>query len=151
MTIHPNYSGINYDAAIIKLATPIPTSSTISYARLPASGSDPSAGTQATVAGWGATRENGSASSRLLKVTVPVVSRASCQAVYGSQVTTQMWCAGTAAGGKDSCQGDSGGPIVDPSGTLIGLVSWGNGCARPGVPGVYARVGNFISFINSNL
>ncbi|KAF2683686.1 trypsin-domain-containing protein [Lentithecium fluviatile CBS 122367] len=150
IVIHPNFSGINYDAAILTLSSSIPTSSTIGYAKLPAAGSDPVAGTTTTVAGWGTTSEGGSLSSRLLKVSVPVVSRADCRAVYGSQVTDQMWCAGTAAGGKDSCQGDSGGPIVDGSGTLIGLVSWGDGCAQPGVPGVYARVANFISFIQAN-
>jgi len=99
----------------------------------------------------GATREGGASSARLLKVSVPVVSRTQCRSVYGSQVTDRMFCAGVDAGGKDSCQGDSGGPIVDGSSTLIGLVSWGDGCARPGVPGVYARVGSFTSFINANL
>lgn len=62
-----------------------------------------------------------------------------------------MFCAGLTAGGKDSCQGDSGGPIVDSSKVLIGTVSWGNGCAQAGQPGVYARVGSLLSYINANL
>jgi trypsin len=62
-----------------------------------------------------------------------------------------MFCAGVAAGGKDSCQGDSGGPIVAANKALIGIVSWGAGCAQPGKPGVYARVGALSSFITSNL
>lgn len=150
ITMHPNYSGHDSDVAILKLSSSVPTSSTIAYARLPASGNDPAAGSMTTVAGWGNTREGGSGSSTLLKVSVPVVSRTQCRAVYGtSAITDRMWCAGTSAGGQDSCQGDSGGPIVDTSGTLIGVVSWGSGCARPGVPGVYARVGSFIPWINS--
>ncbi|KAL6405250.1 trypsin [Ilyonectria robusta] len=63
-----------------------------------------------------------------------------------------MFCAGLTAGGKDSCQGDSGGPIIaGTSGALIGVVSWGEGCAQPNRAGVYASVGSLYSFISSNL
>ena len=49
-----------------------------------------------------------------------------------------MLCAGQL--GKDSFQGDSGGPLIRASsGLLVGVTSWGNGCALDGYPGVYAR------------
>lgn len=137
----------------MKLSTPIATSSTIKYVSLAASGSDPAAGTSSTVAGWGTTSEGGSASSVLRYVDVPIVARSTCQSQYGtSSITTNMVCAAETAGGQDSCQGDSGGPLVTTgTSTLIGVVSWGNGCARRGYAGVYARVSTQLSFINANL
>ncbi|KAL7798431.1 trypsin-like serine protease [Trichoderma ceciliae] len=153
--VNPSYvtrSGVpDFDVAVWHLSSSIPTSSTIGYAKLPASGSDPASGSTLTTAGWGTTNENSnSLPSRLNKVSVPVVSRSTCQAEYGV-ITNNMFCAGLAQGGKDSCSGDSGGPIVDASGTLQGVVSWGQGCAEAGFAGVYTRLGNFVSFINANL
>jgi secreted trypsin-like serine protease len=55
-----------------------------------------------------------------------------------------MLCAGYPQGGTDTCQGDSGGPLLvralDGSARLVGATSFGDGCAQPGKPGVYARV-----------
>jgi trypsin len=72
----------------------------------------------------------------------------------GSLITSAMFCAAVAQGGKDSCQGDSGGPIVNSSSRVqLGVVSWGWGCADAAYPGVYSNLGSatLASFIASNL
>lgn len=151
---HPSYSSstINNDIAILRLASALTLGQTQARAiPLPSQGSDPSAGQQALVSGWGTTSEGGSLSASLRSVTVPIVSRADAQASYGSaSITTNMIAAGLSQGGKDACQGDSGGPLV-VNGVLVGITSWGNGCARAGYPGIYTRVGNYITWINSNM
>ncbi|KAJ4392138.1 hypothetical protein N0V93_005761 [Gnomoniopsis smithogilvyi] len=151
---HPSYDAdtTDYDVAVWHLASPLAESSTIGYATLPTSGSDPASGASLTVAGWGLLTENGSTlPANLRKVTVPVVSRTTCRSQYGtSAITDNMFCAGLTAGGKDSCSGDSGGPIVDSSKVLQGVVSWGYGCAEANYAGVYTRIGNFVTWINTN-
>ncbi|KAF2221279.1 extracellular trypsin protease [Elsinoe ampelina] len=146
-------AALDSDVAILKLATSLPQSSTISYGTLAAAGSDPAAGSSTVVAGWG-TLSSGSSSipTTLQRVTVPIVSRTTCKSNYGSsRITDTMICAGLSAGGKDSCQGDSGGPLVDANKVLVGIVSWGEGCAAAGKPGVYSRVGSLRTFIDANL
>lgn len=110
-------------------------------------------GVIASTLGWGDTEEgSGKGSDDLLKVDVPVIPDARCAALYpgglesfkpGAEV-----CAGYPQGGRDSCQGDSGGPLV-AGGKLIGVVSWGEGCARAGKPGVYAKVSRWADDVAS--
>lgn len=107
------------------------------------------AGRPAYVTGWGSTSEGGEISEILKEALVPVIDDGTCAqpAVNGSVgfSAETMFCAGHLAGGTDSCQGDSGGPLqapIDGGGfRLIGIVSWGIGCARPNKPGVYTRIG----------
>lgn len=51
-------------------------------------------------------------------------------------------------------QGDSGGPLVCPhqyTWHLVGVVSWGRGCAEPNHPGVYAKVAEFVDWIRDTV
>lgn len=106
------------------------------------------------VTGWGRTATSGSTVSRLQTVDVPIVSTPDCNdpVAYRGLVTGNMLCAGFEAGGRDSCQGDSGGPLTVAHGgrrSLIGIVSWGEGCARRNKYGVYTRVANYGPWIAS--
>ncbi|KAJ9048346.1 trypsin-like serine protease [Entomophthora muscae] len=103
-----------------------------------------------TVIGWGDTHKNGLPSSSLLEVDIPVFELGKCTKIYPSLHYKSQFCAGYPEGGIDSCQGDSGGPIIKkgPNGyTLVGVVSWGIGCADPGHPGVYTRIHQVKDFI----
>ncbi|KAH8366625.1 hypothetical protein KR084_007378 [Drosophila pseudotakahashii] len=90
------------------------------------------------VAGWGRT-EQSSLSNILLTANVSTIRHQTCRMIYRNGLLPGMMCAGRLQGGTDSCQGDSGGPLVH-EGRLVGVVSWGYGCAEPGLPGVYVDV-----------
>lgn len=144
--IHPDWDADAFtaDVAVLTLADDMP------YETLPVAGADDTdlytEGNTATLLGWGDIREGGPSPDQLMTAQVPVVSDADCTAAYENWLLpydpdTQV-CAGLPEGGVDSCQGDSGSPVVI-DGTLAGIVSWGNGCARSGYYGVYTRVTAF--------
>ncbi len=111
----------------------------------------------------------GSKVSVLREVRVTVVSHARCNEFFslsGSDeaLTDVFVCAGavdedgaSSPGGKDACDGDSGGPLVAREATaagrwsLVGIVSWGDGCGRPNKVGVYTNVAKFVPWIRSHV
>jgi trypsin len=101
-------------------------------------------GTMESIVGWGTTSEGGDTPDRLQEAEVPITTDAYCAGAYDEFDPATMVCAGFPEGGVDTCQGDSGGPLFgrDAAGALkvVGATSFGEGCARPGKPGVYARV-----------
>ena len=110
----------------------------------------PSAGSAVIVTGWGALFAGGYSPSQLQQVQVNIVDHEECSRNYRAYggVTARMICAGVSQGGKDACQGDSGGPLVS-NGKLVGVVSWGVGCAYQGYPGVYSDVANLRSWVTA--
>lgn len=108
------------------------------------------------VAGWGVMHESDFSVAQLLqKVSIPLVDKDTCAKAYAgfNEISDRMLCAGLATGGKDSCQGDSGGPLMMSDSTghlkLIGVVSWGKGCARPNLYGVYSKVSEALKWIDA--
>jgi secreted trypsin-like serine protease len=143
--IHPNYNPdtFDFDVALLRLAQ---ASKQNTIAIIPSG--DPAGlttpGTMATIIGWGALKEGGKTSIKLMHVDVPIISNEEANTLYGGGITENMIAAGYQEGGKDACQGDSGGPFVvkDENLNLVlaGATSWGIGCARPKLPGLYGRL-----------
>jgi secreted trypsin-like serine protease len=138
------------DWALIKLASPV-----TSIATLPIAGSTTFNSGTFDIAGWGSATEGGAQQRYLLKAKVPFVSDTTCRAADGSYanlIASAEICAGNMAnGGVDSCQGDSGGPMFRKDAAnawiQVGIVSWGEGCARVDKPGVYTEVSTFATKI----
>jgi trypsin len=130
--IHPEF-----DAALLDLNG----KSTMPVAPINSSKAAPAPGATTFVAGWGVTQEDGNLSRNLKFAQLRIVSNRDCAKVYGNSIDEGTICA--YADGADACQGDSGGPLFTFDGqklTVVGIVSFGEGCARPNIPGVYARV-----------
>ena len=105
--------------------------------------------TAVTASGWGKTSPgpDGRTSTVLMQVDLAIVDCDSAPAYVGRTDET-MLCAW--AQGADTCQGDSGGPLVLAYGepVLVGVVSWGDGCADASRPGVYVRVDQYRDWID---
>ena len=147
--IHPNY--VHYmdgnDIALLKVAfKKNKSSSYINYAGKN-SAELYTPGNTAIALGWGTLGEYSERPQKLNAVGVKIISDQICKSGYDYLVGESMVCAGDMKnGGIDTCQGDSGGPLL-VNGVLIGLTSFGDGCARPGKPGVYTEVRNYASYI----
>eukprot|EP01134_Creolimax_fragrantissima_P003159 CFRG3159T1 len=155
--VHPKYDSQynKNDVALIRLANPAPED--FAFGILNTESSEPSNDSPIWYLGWGTLQEGGSTPDELMAVSVNVFKRRKCKNVYGkTMITKSNLCTYTL--GKDSCQGDSGGPVVQPgsdgrinSGKIAGIVSWGQGCAREGYPGVNARVSSYVEWIDETM
>jgi trypsin len=147
--VHPNYVFTNspsYDVAVLELASPVSGVPTVKVA---GRGEESlwAPGTMATVAGFGVTEEGGDQPDVLQEAQVPITTDAYAANAYPGDFENQTQIgAGFPEGGVDTCQGDSGGPLMVPATgggfRLVGDTSYGDGCARPGKPGIYGRLGD---------
>jgi len=172
--VHPRFqfspAADRFDVAVLRLDRPVRYAPHIAPICLPEVGRDPSPGTQAYVAGWGALIPEDVTGplisilvpevkrpSVLQVVNVPVITNDKCERWHNDQgIRVKIWpemvCAGYREGGKDSCKGDSGGPLMvqqaDGRWVLIGIVSAGFSCGKPGQPGIYHRISGTSDWIS---
>ncbi|NWX72061.1 FA7 factor, partial [Alca torda] len=152
---HPHYNSNNYngDIALLYLSSDVIFNEYALPICLPSPGLAALLGEEGRVgmvSGWGATHARGSTLRFLMKVRLPIVAMETCQRATDRLVTDNMFCAGYRAEAADACKGDSGGPFtVSYHNTwyLLGIVSWGEGCAEEGKYGVYTRVSNYLPWI----
>ncbi|CAH1239262.1 ANGPTL1 [Branchiostoma lanceolatum] len=157
--VHPDYNEdtLESDLALLRLAPPEVTFTEyilpICIPDVPEARQRIQPGAIGTVSGWGALFAGGSASKKLMKIILPVVSMAQCRSSHpqwAHVINQNVFCAGRKRGGKDACKGDSGGPFAafyNGRWNLLGVVSWGDGCALRGKYGVYTRLHRFRDWI----
>ncbi|KAG6449239.1 trypsin, alkaline C-like [Manduca sexta] len=163
IVVHERYNRIprDNDIAIMLLNRHVKWSDRVGTARIPLA--DAVVPKNATVVhiGWGTTSTTNPATSPILNgVSVYKIDHAVCRERYTMleqlrgepyPVTSNMICAGVLdVGGRDACQGDSGGPLLYRN-VVVGVTSWGYGCALPLFPGVSARVASYTNWITNTV
>ncbi len=155
--VHPGYvsNANDNDIALLRLSSQ--SNKDTIRPILPSETALASAGVNGLIVGWGAYGETEPQQfpTDLQESSVPIISDSTCASqLSGINITNNMLCAGFQNGGIDTCQGDSGGPlyVTNQSGLRqVGVVSFGVGCARPNLPGVYTRVSNYDAWLVSKM
>ncbi|XP_068247763.1 transmembrane protease serine 11D-like, partial [Palaemon carinicauda] len=154
--VHENYDNETFanDIALVELPNDLiwENDATVQPICL-AEESDIIVGGKAVVTGWGALfYEDESFQVQLREVVLDIISDSQCASLAEIPDATKVVCALTPS--KDSCQGDSGGPMVVKTCSgiwvQIGVVSFGDECAKPNAPGVYTRVPAYRAWIDEN-
>nr|BBG28441.1 secreted serine protease Snake [Gryllus bimaculatus] len=163
---HPEYRPPSkyHDIALLRLAQRARFGKNLRPACLYTRPDFPPAINKTIATGWGRIDYAESPSDTLLKVALDIIDNNLCNELWRSASGTRpladgiaptMLCAGVLKGGKDTCQGDSGGPIqiTGPENKcvyhVVGVTSFGKGCALKNSPGVYTRVSSYVPWIES--
>ncbi|KAM9744701.1 tissue-type plasminogen activator isoform 1-T2 [Menidia menidia] len=161
--IHEKFDNETFDndIAILKLKTDIGmcavNSPEVLPACLPERGLVLPDWTECEISGYGREEEfSAEYSERVKRGYVRLWPNERCvpKVLSGRTVTSNMLCAGDTRGLDDACKGDSGGPLVCRNNdrmTLMGVISWGDGCGQRDKPGVYTRVTQYIDWIDSKM
>ncbi|XP_028159088.1 trypsin, alkaline C-like [Ostrinia furnacalis] len=152
---HPQFTraDFNNDICVIITSTNIPFSANVQPGRIAGTNYHLADNEPVWAAGWGTTWQGGWNSEQLRHVQVYSVNQEACRqryAVTNNVVNDNMLCSGILdVGGRDQCQGDSGGPLFH-HGVVVGVCSWGRGCAQPQFPGVNTRVSRYTDWIRQH-
>nr|XP_030711273.1 acrosin [Globicephala melas] len=160
--IHEEYSPGSEanDIALMKITPPVPCGYFIGPGCLPQFRAGPPRTPQTCwVAGWGFLKENVPRISPILQeARVNIIDLDLCNSTswYNGRIRSTNVCAGYPEGKIDTCQGDSGGPLmcresVENSYVVVGITSWGVGCARAKRPGVYTSTWSYLNWIASKI
>ncbi|CAH2054242.1 unnamed protein product, partial [Iphiclides podalirius] len=125
---------------------------------------------EATLAGWGVVDPATGETSDILQVAaLDMLPSQQCNDTLKTRrnrnwkngLASHQICAGHLLGGIDACQGDSGGPLQIKIDTpldarlnwriyyIVGITSFGHGCAHPNTPSVFSRVSHFTEWIEN--
>lgn len=155
--VHPEYDKRYrryHDFAMVHLLSSLIFNQFVAPAKLPHDFSfQVPVGGKVTVSGWGQTHEKIYKSSpELLSASMKNLDPDRCVKYFGKRNLPLdpefILCVDVDKVGKDACSGDSGGPLTYNS-ILVGVVSFGEGCGREGVPGVYGRVATGLGWFHS--
>ncbi|CAH0625511.1 unnamed protein product [Chrysodeixis includens] len=158
VAVHPAWTPllVRNDIAVIYLASKVAYSANIAAIALPKSAEDSYVNRQAVASGFGITSDGGiiSGAQVLSHVELQVISNTVCSFAFPLLIQDSNICT-SGIGGSSTCRGDSGGPLVveeDGAPLLIGVTSFGSalGC-QVSLPAAFARVSEFLPFINSHL
>ncbi|KAM9211251.1 acrosin-like [Leptosomus discolor] len=160
LVVHEHYRNgtERNDIALLELDQPVQCGYYVQLACVPDASLRVSELTNCYVSGWGATMARCEFPNRstavLQEAQVPLIDVKLCNSSrwYRGAIHPHNVCAGYPQGGIDTCQGDSGGPLVcqDKHAAyfwLVGVTSWGKGCARAKRPGVYTSTQHFYDWI----
>nr|XP_027216555.1 chymotrypsin BI-like [Penaeus vannamei] len=134
------------DIALVRLPEPVTSNEYISFVGLP--DADLPYGSPVTATGWGFTSEGATGISDVLnQVTMNVIERDVCDAIYGEQGEGVL-CVDASGGGI--CDGDSGGPLVHEN-RIYGITSYASalGCSS-GWPEGFTRVLHYVAWIQEH-